>query len=38
MQEVRFAPVKGRNVRFVAVRLADKAEAGGIGEFSVITE
>ncbi|MDR0394686.1 MAG: alpha-L-fucosidase [Tannerella sp.] len=38
LQEVRFAPVKGRAVRFVALRLADKAVAGGIGEFSVITE
>jgi alpha-L-fucosidase len=38
MQEVRFTPVKGRSVCFVAVRLADKAVAGGIGELSVITE
>ncbi|MDR1116244.1 MAG: alpha-L-fucosidase [Tannerella sp.] len=38
MQEIRFAPVKGRDVRFTAVRLADRAVAGGIGEFSVITD
>ncbi|MDR1524931.1 MAG: alpha-L-fucosidase [Tannerella sp.] len=38
VQEVRFAPVKGRNVRFTAVRLAAGAAAGGVGEFSVITE
>jgi alpha-L-fucosidase len=38
MQEVRFAPVKGRDVRFTAVRLADGAVAGGVGEFSVITD
>jgi alpha-L-fucosidase len=38
LQEVRFAPVEGRAVRFVALRLADRAVAGGIGEFSVITE
>jgi alpha-L-fucosidase len=37
MQEVRFAPVRGRKVRFKAVRLAGKATAGGIGEFSVVT-
>lgn len=38
MQEVRFDPVEGRDVRFVALRLVDKAVSGGIGEFSVVTE
>jgi alpha-L-fucosidase len=38
IQEVRFAPVKGQSVRFVALRFADKAVSGGIGEFSLITE
>lgn len=38
LQEVRFDPVEGRDVRFVALRLVDKAASGGIGEFSVVTE
>lgn len=37
-QTVRFAPVAGSRIRFVATRIVDNASRAGIGEFSVITE
>ena len=37
VQEIRFLPVKGKQIRFVAVRVVNDVQ-GGIGEFSVVTE
>lgn len=37
-QEIRFAPIKGNQIRFVATGIVDKKEQAGIGEFSLITE
>jgi alpha-L-fucosidase len=37
MQEIRFQPTKGKNIRFVATSVVNDVLAG-IGEFSVITE
>lgn len=37
-QEIRFAPVKGKQIRLKATRLVDNGKQAGIAEFSVITE
>ena len=37
VQEIRFDPTKGKQIRFVAISVVNDAQAG-IGEFSVITE
>ena len=37
-QEVRFAPVEGRTVRFVAVGHTPDAPRASVAEFSVVTE
>ena len=37
-QEIRFAPVKGKELKLVSVRNVDDVKQTGIAEFSVITE
>lgn len=37
-QEIRFAPVKGKELKLVSVRNVDDAKQTGIAEFAVITE